>query len=182
MSKLIDLIGKRFGNWVVVSLVQPYIHHTYWTCKCDCGTIKNVSAVSLKRGFSISCGCSLRQNVNRSAFLRLFRTYHSNARLRGVQFKLSKSQTKRITSQNCYYCDAKPNNVSTTSRSNGQKTIGKYIYNGIDRINSDKHYTLNNVVPCCKRCNFAKSDMSQQDFYDWISKTYNHLKSKGIIK
>ena len=54
-----------------------------------------------------------------------------------------------------------------------------YKYSGIDRVNSEKGYVKNNVVPCCKVCNIAKHNMSQNDFFNWINKVYNYtLKHK----
>ena len=29
----------------------------YWSCRCDCGTERDVTSLSLKRGVSRSCGC-----------------------------------------------------------------------------------------------------------------------------
>ena len=34
----------------------------YWICKCDCGTIKSVNGVSLRKGISTSCGCYRTEN------------------------------------------------------------------------------------------------------------------------
>jgi hypothetical protein len=47
--------GDRFGLWVALENEQPCIR--YIKCKCDCGTIRNVSHDSLYRGASKSCGC-----------------------------------------------------------------------------------------------------------------------------
>ena len=36
--------------------------------------------------------------------------------------------------------------------------------NGIDRINSDKGYTIDNCVPCCAQCNHMKLDYTTEEF------------------
>jgi hypothetical protein len=56
--KLIVLTGKRFGRWLVIG-EQPLIWNkeTYWTCRCDCGTQRDVGAKDLRNGRSTSCGC-----------------------------------------------------------------------------------------------------------------------------
>lgn len=66
-----------------------------------------------------------------------------------------------MDTRNCFYCDSEPSNM-----------ISQYgfKYNGLDRVDSSKGYSLSNVVTCCKICNRAKSDLSQKDFYDWIEK------------
>lgn len=38
---------------------------------------------------------------------------------------------------------------------------------------------MSNVVSCCKHCNLAKSDMSQQDFLNHIKRIYEHNFNKG---
>jgi len=47
--------------------------------------------------------------------------------------------------------------------------------NGLDRVDSLKSYTLDNVVPCCTQCNLAKLDYSLDEFKKWVSACYNHL-------
>ena len=52
-----DLTNQRFGYWTVLKIASRQEHHTYWTCICDCGTIKDVRADGLKSGRNQSCGC-----------------------------------------------------------------------------------------------------------------------------
>ena len=58
MTARIILEGKKFGAWTVReykgfnSKEQPL-----YLCECDCGTIRNVVAQSLRTGASKSCGC-----------------------------------------------------------------------------------------------------------------------------
>ena len=48
-------------------------------------------------------------------------------------------------------------------------------FNGLDRVDSDKGYTLDNVVPCCTHCNRAKCDMTVKEFEKHINKIYNYI-------
>ena len=52
-----DLTGKRFGRWVVLKFAYTKNNKSYWLCKCDCGTTKEVAGYSLSSGGSLSCGC-----------------------------------------------------------------------------------------------------------------------------
>jgi 5-methylcytosine-specific restriction endonuclease McrA len=94
--------------------------------------------------------------------------YKRNAKKRGQNYELTEKQFAEITKKDCHYCGAKPNNVTKHSI----QSFGKYIYNGIDRINSNKGYTIENIVPCCKLCNQAKNDLTLQEFKDLIEKIY----------
>lgn len=44
------------------------------------------------------------------------------------------------------------------------------VYNGLDRRDNAQGYTLENTVPCCKFCNFAKNVYSEEDFIGWINR------------
>jgi hypothetical protein len=57
--------GLKFNRWTVV---QAYVDHDSdkrWkhTCKCKCGTIRDVAEKSLKNGASKSCGCWSREQL-----------------------------------------------------------------------------------------------------------------------
>jgi hypothetical protein len=61
--KHINLIGKKFGKWTVLSQagVNPRGYRT-WICQCECGTVKEISTVVLKNNAS-GCGCGRRKSV-----------------------------------------------------------------------------------------------------------------------
>ena len=48
-------------------------------------------------------------------------------------------------------------------------------YNTIDRIDPNKGYTKENCVPCCHKCNSAKSDFTLQEFKDHVRKMFDHM-------
>lgn len=60
-----DLTGQRFGRLFVLerkSIDFNFSNGTHhkkikYICKCDCGTIKEVSSNSLIKGYTTSCGC-----------------------------------------------------------------------------------------------------------------------------
>lgn len=47
-----DLTGKRFGRWTVLHRAEK---DGYFTCQCECGTIKDVYRHSLMSGMSTGC-------------------------------------------------------------------------------------------------------------------------------
>ena len=66
MSKNKDLAGERMGRLVVIKLTRrekrdATHYRSYWECKCDCGTVKEISQDSLSGGHSNSCGCLKRE-------------------------------------------------------------------------------------------------------------------------
>lgn len=67
MSLKLNLKGQRFGRWTVLKRTSSRRWGSYWVCICDCGTRKEVSQGSLRRGDTRSCGC-LRVEVVRALF------------------------------------------------------------------------------------------------------------------
>jgi hypothetical protein len=58
MSKIHYLSDRRFGKLVAISPVgERYRGQIVWSCRCDCGEIKNVPSFYLVKGLIVSCGC-----------------------------------------------------------------------------------------------------------------------------
>lgn len=57
----VDLTGERFGHWVLLEKrIKPRKDghtRTFYICRCDCGSVREVEADTLIRGTSQSCGC-----------------------------------------------------------------------------------------------------------------------------
>lgn len=55
--KFIDIAGKVYGSWTVLSRdLKVTAKHTKWICKCICGVEKSINGSTLKNGKSLSCG------------------------------------------------------------------------------------------------------------------------------
>lgn len=85
----------------------------------------------------------------------------SSAKARGLFVNLDLNKYQTLIDYGCHFCG------------NDLKNENGYC---LDRIDSQKNYIISNVVPCCKVCNRAKSNMNYHDFLDWIEKAANHMK------
>ncbi len=182
-SQLADLTGKRIGKIKVLNFDKAIKRsnqndRNYWLCECDCGIIKSISHKVLKKNNpEQNCGCeNIKKLIARSTnpnagFNRVYRNYTRRSSHYNMEFLLTVEEFYNLTQGNCYYCGEKP---SRTSKAWSDK-ISPFIYNGIDRIDSNIGYVLNNCISCCTKCNYAKSIMSQNDFKDWIIKVYNNF-------
>lgn len=105
-----------------------------------------------------------------SGFKQVVRQYKIGASQRGIDFLLSESDMKRLTQSNCFYCNAVPAREAfcTKQRTREAAERSKYIYNGIDRVDSSKPYILENCVPCCRVCNLAKNNLSFEEFTAYL--------------
>ena len=94
-------------------------------------------------------------NIQTNTPKRRYQFYRYSAKRRNFEFKLTIEEFKKFWQKPCYYCGDEI------------KTIG------LDRIDSNKGYLLNNIVPCCWKCNKFKGN--RKDFIKHIKKIYKNL-------
>lgn len=176
-----DLTDRRFGQLTVIKFMEYKYNHQLWLCRCDCGNERTATRNNLLKGHSWHCvDCSgwSRQALpeGEAAFNAIYGAYKRKAQKRGLIFSLTRAEFKKLTKQPCHYCGAEPAHVATPR---GKARTGNYIYNGIDRLDNSMGYIVDNCVPCCKMCNFAKRDISVEDFKAWILRVANHIEITG---
>ena len=107
----------------------------------------------------------------------IYAQYRNKAKIKHLDFDLSFDEFMKITKQNCFYCNIEPSNIKKSEYNNGD-----FIYNGIDRMDNSKGYIIDNIIPCCKICNYAKNTMPLEEFYKWVNTIYANLKEKGVLQ
>lgn len=183
-NRFIDRVGERYGMLVILSFEGVHInaagqHRRLWLCQCDCGNTKVLKFSDMSGNHTRSCGC-LNKAVNLgntyqqkasgvSAFNQIYAAYKKSARYRNLPFELAEHEFRTLTQSNCFYCGLPPSQVGATVK----ETNGEYIYTGIDRIDNTRGYTLDNVRPCCKQCNYAKRNLTEQEFHEWLQRVVN---------
>lgn len=90
----------------------------------------------------------------------IYLDYVQQAKRRGYEFLLSLEESYKLFTSSCHFCGEFPNNVKTHG---SNKTIS-FKYQGIDRKDPNIGYISENVLPCCKHCNYAKREMSYEQF------------------
>lgn len=64
MKPASQLSGQRFGRLLVGERIYPNQNgNTVWSCTCDCGNTKIVTAIQLRVGRTQSCGCLRRDRT-----------------------------------------------------------------------------------------------------------------------
>jgi hypothetical protein len=195
-----DLIGKKVGRLTVLNedinrpkkyyewkgKKYPYV---YYRCLCECGKFVSIrkNLLGNSKITTKSCGCLISDVITTINKKRKFsdkdrtlnaqyRLYKYRAKKRNLVFDFTKAEFSNFMLEKCYYCgwksETKPHFHNWKSRD------GFLIYNGLDRIDSTKGYTRENVVPCCRSCNSAKLNLTQQEFFHLISMIYNTHKSR----
>ena len=62
MSRIINLVGQRFGKLMVEEYIGPHPSGSLWQCTCDCGGESQVASNKLRRGQTKSCGCLVKKH------------------------------------------------------------------------------------------------------------------------
>jgi len=165
--------GSKFNKLTIIGLAEiRYGTQAIWLCRCDCGKEAKIPTYRLTNGAVKSCGCVRHRPPGESGLRRLFYSYKSQAINDGKSFLVTLEEFKFLTSSNCFYCDVTPCSVMKMPN----YALGSYIYNGLDRLNSLEGYVLNNVVPCCTKCNMMKWVLSKEDFLKHITKIFYYQK------
>lgn len=166
-----DMVGKRFGKIKVLS----YAGKGRWNYLCDCGKTSVSSTQSLlKINKTVkSCGCVPNYNKYADETLAakhyLYISYKKGAKRRNRPFLLGFEEFINLVQQKCHYCGEEPLQCSKN------KYAKNFYYNGLDRVDNDKGYVIDNVKPCCFKCNNAKQKRRKEEFITWVEKCYNNL-------
>jgi hypothetical protein len=158
-----DLTGKTFGKLTVIKRARRK-KHLRWHCLCICGKKTTVRQGHLTDGGTKSCGCGRRLASGRAARNEILCNYKRNATRKGRSWEISEDLFDALTTADCHYCGQAATNKFTARYGHN----GDFSYNGLDRKDSSKGYTPDNVVTCCKICQKCKSSMPYDLFIAFI--------------
>lgn len=176
-------IGKKNGVLECIDVIlkpegfDKSENKTMAVCKCsNCGAVTTVKPYRLLASGNYTpqscsnCIADLQRQITTKRYHDLYNCkgeeykskLHDSSRLssilgnakgRDIKFNLSEEQAIEILHQDCYYC-------------------GKPHADGIDRIDSNKDYSIENCVPCCGTCNIMKNKFDSKTFFDHIKLIY----------
>lgn len=185
-----SLVGKQFGSLKVIKWLSGKERDqrnfsAALQCQCICGNIVNIKSSNLTNGNTKSCGCKKKEYVSRNQKRKYFEKINDNScpidyiennkiplrmfskcRLSAIQrdikfdleiYDLEKQWIKQngkcaLTGQSLYFGKyvTKNNNTDTNA--------------SIDRIDSTKRYTIDNIQWVLKDINIMKMALSQDIF------------------
>lgn len=165
-------IGQRYNNWEV--LKKDLTKTNFYYCKCSCGAIKNVNIVNLRRGTSKGC----RECFESNNFNNKHPGWIGHGEIPGQYWSVIKYHAKsrqlkiNLTIEDAWNLFLKQNRKCALSgvELKFETRIKGKPHNqtaSLDRIDSSKDYTLDNVQWVHKDVNFLKQEYSQEDFIKW---------------
>lgn len=132
---------------------------------CSCGKKTQMRMNHYKSGLIKSCGCrqarkhsqvtySYPEYVKPETKVHIkYNDYLKRSKYNKIYFQLTLEDFKNCYTQTCSYCNVP----------------GLF---GIDRIDNKKGYVKDNIKPCCKFCNRAKHEESEEIFLDWLKRVH----------
>lgn len=88
--------------------------------------------------------------------------YAYDALRRNLTFELTYDNFIQIVGRSCYYCGI----------------ISEDAYNGVDRVDNCRGYSVENCVAACKMCNYIKSSYSVDDFVEHCRAIWDYTTNK----
>lgn len=194
-------IGEVFGRLTVLNKTEKRTKscNAYFLCECSCGVYKEVLGNSLRRGTTTSCGCYQKEvmkelrrlGIGESTYNTLEGKYKHGAQTRkgGLPYQLETEQFRSLVVLNCYWCGEEPKlkNIHLNQKMENITTASDewaaqqwVLFNGIDRVNNDLGYTVDNCVPCCWDCNEFKKDKTPEEFLSHAERITNFQKNKKV--
>ncbi len=85
-------------------------------------------------------------------------SYKACAQNRCIEWNINREEFESFWQKDCFYCGSPIDNI------------------GIDRVDNDRGYSIDNIVPCCTMCNKMKMDISQKKFIERVKLIANKCK------
>lgn len=173
---ILNLTGVKTSNFTIIERlvnrvsVKTKKEFVQWKCLCKCGKEFIMTTKQFNRGQK-SCGClksikgKYKYSDEESVARKIYSHYRVAAKRRNLNWDLPVEEFIKLLFKNCYYCGSSPSRVCE----NFLKNCKTVVVTGVDRKDSNLGYSINNCVPCCKTCNFAKGDLTEQKFQEWIN-------------
>ena len=92
-----------------------------------------------------------------------FTSYQQKSERLGIHFQITREEFERVRSAPCYLCGKVCSTIHT---------------NGVDRVDSNRGYTHDNIRPCCGQCNWMKYDFDLESFMVKLEQIYHYQNSK----
>lgn len=165
-------IGNTFGSLTPVEHVgQDNNSHKLFKCKCQCGKFVVRTGYSLLTGNTKSCGCTSRKKGKKHHLWKGYEDIPSTTISSLKKGAMSRGLIWNITSKNMWDLYLKQNKRCrlTNLPIYFAKTRKKYTQQtaSLDRIDSSKGYTIDNVQWVHKNINKMKQNLSEQEFIEF---------------
>jgi len=168
-----DLSGQKFNKWTVLSyagITGSRSRDRTYLCRCECGVEKTVKGYYLTKGYSKQCvDCAHKnQRKYRDISFTYWKTLVGNAKKRGIDFDITLEQVYDMYLKQGKKCAL--SGVEIYFSVLETEHLNKLTTASVDRIDSSKGYSLNNIQVVHKDINIMKNSLSDKNFIDYCRK------------
>lgn len=197
-NKILDITNKKWNKLTAIKPVEKPKHlkalKQFWLFRCDCGNEKilDPNDVSKKERNIKSCGC-LKQIKNKKTKPKFFEETSlddisdnyikhlkenseksKNRKTRNITFNLTKKQLWEVWERQKGICPYTKEKLLVCFNTT---THYKSITASLDRVDSSKNYTIDNIEWVHKTVNKMKNNLTRKEFIKFcilISKNNNY--------
>lgn len=147
------MVGQSYGKWTVVGGATSRNYQPYVSAKCECGTVRDVCAYSLRSGASKNCGC-VRKNVLGDAVRKHGMTigggtkvYRAYGAMHTRCFNENATVSESYKRKGIVVCQGwrRPHGLVPFSRQMGHPPSNSHT---VDRINNNGNYSCGKCPEC----------------------------------
>lgn len=187
IARINNLKDKRYGHLTVIkvwAVGKGDNRKMRVKCRCDCGNVVETTAAKVKSKGVRTCGkkgCRFRCGVYSPHFTgvaklsgSLFGSYKLKAKVRGIKFEISKEDAfnqYELQSGKCALSGMPIQLGGVLAKTKGQTA-------SLDRIDSSKGYTPDNIQWVHKDINWMKNHYNESYFIEMCKQIVNHQKQK----
>ncbi len=184
-SRRINLVGQRFGLLVVTkrakTLNKNNKYISVWLCKCDCGSIVTIPTYSLigKGNKTKSCKCAWKRTGNKSPLFKgigeISGNYLTRLKRRDLKIEVTLEQIWNLFLKQNRKCALSGLEIDFGDQS---VIVSKRKQTAsLDRIDSSKDYTIDNIQWVHRDINWMKSDYDDDYYIKMCKIVANHNKN-----
>lgn len=165
------VIGSKYNLLTVKEVVRGGL-----LCICDCGNKKVLSSTRIRLNQVKSCGCLLKKTGEKHHFFKgykeisqsVFNKIRQKAQDRNIKFEINIKDIYDLYIKQSKRCAISGIKIKFKKNSKDEQTAS------LDRIDSSKHYSIENIQWVHKKINTMKWNLSQEEFINYCKIIAKH--------
>lgn len=162
----LELSGQKFGNWLVLEKgdLGPR-GEIYWSCRCDCGVIRDCRASLLRSGQTTNCGCQ--RGTHRMTKTKTYKSWDS---MRQRCNNPNSPDYSRYGGKGIKVCERWQASFENFLSDVGERPEGK----SLDRIDNSRGYEPSN----CRWATASEQQLNKASNWNFLY----HGKTRSIVQ
>jgi hypothetical protein len=182
--KQYTLVGKTFGDLLVLEETKIHRHNYHYLCLCSCGNKIEIRRGNLLWGKTSHCGCKRLANKawnwtgGKLISGKFWKSIITNSKKRKLIFDITIAYAEDLFMKQNGVCvlSGVPLQFAPTARESNLCTAS------LDRIDSQKGYIEGNVQWVHKTVNNIKQDLPENELLEWCKLIINNDEQRNALQ